>query len=51
MIKKGVVSEYLPWILIAILILVVLFIIIFLLEEEGVSAIDKIKSLFRWGNG
>ena len=45
--KQGVISEYLPWILIAVAVLVVLMITIFLLREKGVSIIDQIKNLFR----
>ncbi len=44
--KKGIVSEYLPWILIAIGVLVILAIAAFLLREQGANLIDKIKSLF-----
>jgi len=45
--KKGIVSEYLPWILISLAILVVLMISIFLLKEKGVSLLDELKGLFR----
>ncbi len=47
--KKGIISEYLPWILIAIAILAVLMIAVFILKEKGVSVIDSIKNLFRSG--
>ncbi|MEK6897642.1 MAG: hypothetical protein AABW93_03875 [Nanoarchaeota archaeon] len=43
--KKGIVADYLPWILIAIAILVILMISIFILKGQGVSLIDKIKNL------
>jgi len=45
--KKGIVSEYLPWILIAIAILVVLMIAIFILKGKGISAIEGLKNIFR----
>jgi len=45
--KKGVVSSYLPWLLIAIAILAVVMITIFLLKERGFSLIDKLQDLFR----
>ena len=45
--KKGIVSEYLPWILIAIAILVIVLITMFLLKNQGMSLIDKIKDIFR----
>jgi hypothetical protein len=47
--KKGVVAEYLPWLLIALVILVIVLISVFFLKEQGVSLIDKIKHLFRRG--
>lgn len=45
--KKGVISEYLPWILIAILVLAIVMVSIFLLKNKGISFIDQIKNLFR----
>ncbi len=45
--KRGIVADYLPWILIAIAVLVILTITIFILREKGISAIDSIKNLFR----
>jgi len=44
--KKGVISEYLPWLLIAIAVLAILMITIFMLRGQGISLIDKIKGLF-----
>ena len=44
--KKGIVADYLPWILIAVAILVILMISIFILRGQGVSLIDKIKDIF-----
>jgi len=46
--KKAIVSEYLPWILIALAVLAIVMISVFLLKEQGVSLIDKIKSLVRF---
>lgn len=45
--KKGIVTEYLPWLLIALAVLVVLMIAIFILRGQGISLIDKIKDIFR----
>ncbi len=45
--RKGIVADYLPWILIAVAVLVILMITIFLLKGQGVSLIDKIKDIFR----
>lgn len=47
--KRGVISEYLPWLLIAIAILAILMITIFLLREKGFSLIEQIKNLFKVG--
>jgi len=45
--KRGVITEYLPWILIAIAVLAILMITLFLLKDKGFSLIDQIKNLFR----
>lgn len=45
--KSGVISDYLPWLLIAIAILAIIMITIFLLKEKGVLLIDQIKNLFK----
>jgi hypothetical protein len=47
--KRGIVSDYLPWIIIAVVVLTVLMIAIFLLREKGVGLIDRIKGLFTGG--
>ena len=47
--RKGVVAEYLPWLLIALVLLVIVLISIFFLKDKGVSLIDQIKNLFRRG--
>ena len=44
--KRGIVSDYLPWILIAVAILVILMISIFILKGQGISIIDKLKNIF-----
>jgi len=41
------VSEYLPWILIALAVLVILMITLFVLKDKGVSLVDQIKGVFR----
>ena len=43
--KKGVVSEYLPWLLIGLAILAILMVTIFLLKGKGLSIIEQIKNL------
>ncbi len=47
--KRGIITEYLPWILIAVAILVIIMIAIFLLRGKGISLIDQIKNLFKGG--
>jgi hypothetical protein len=47
--KRGIIADYLPWLLIAIAVLVILMISIFLLKGKGFEFIDKIKGLFRGG--
>lgn len=45
--KRAVVADYLPWILIAVVVLVILMISLFVLKGTGVSFIDKLKNLIR----
>ena len=44
--KKGVATEYLPWLIIALAILAIIMISIFIFKEKGVSLIDQIKNIF-----
>jgi hypothetical protein len=46
--KRGIVSEYLPWLLIGLAVLVVIMISIFILKGKGIGFIEQIKNLFRW---
>jgi len=45
--KRGIVTEYLPWLLIGLAVLVILMVTIFALKDKGISLIDQIKNLFR----
>ena len=45
--KKGIITEYLPWLLIALAVLAIIMILIFTLKGQGISLIDKIKDLLR----
>ena len=45
--KRGIVSDYLPWLLIAIAILAIIMITIFLLKEKALSLLDQISNLFK----
>jgi len=47
--KRGIISDYLPWVIIAIVVLTILMLAIFLLRGKGVGLIDKIKNLFTGG--
>ncbi len=44
--RRGIVSEYLPWLLIAIAVLAIIVVTIFLLKEKGISLIEQVKNLF-----
>ena len=44
--KRGIVSEYLPWLILGLVVLVVMMLTIFLLRDQATSLIDKIKNLF-----
>lgn len=46
--KRGIISEYLPWMLIAIAILVVLMLTVFVLKGKGMEVIENLKNSFRW---
>ena len=45
--KRGIITEYLPWLLIALAVLAIIMILIFTLKGQGISLIDKIKDLLR----
>jgi len=45
--KKGVVADYLPWVLIAVAVLAIVMAAIFVMKGQGFSLIDKIKDLLR----
>ncbi len=44
--KRGIVSDYLPWVLIAIAVLTIVLVSIFLMKDTGFELIDRIKNLF-----
>jgi len=43
--KKGITTEYLIWLLIAVVLLVILSFMIYLFKEKGVGLIERIKTL------
>ena len=45
--NKGIVSEYLPWILIALAVLAIILIAAFLMKGKGFEFIDQLKNLFK----
>ncbi len=45
--KKGVVADYLPWIILAVVLLGVMMLAIFAMKEKGFSLIDQLKNLFK----
>ena len=45
--KRGIASDYLPWLLIGIAVLAIVMITIFLLKDKGIGFIDQLKDLFR----
>ena len=44
--RRGIIADYIPWLIIGIAILVIISIAIFLLRGQGESLIDKIRGLF-----
>ena len=45
--KRGIITEYLPWLLIALAVLAIIMILIFTLKGQGISLIDRVKDLLR----
>ncbi len=46
--KRGIITEYLPWLLIGLAVLAIVMITIFFLKEKGISLIDGLKDLLRF---
>lgn len=44
---RGIISEYLPWLLIGIAVLAIVMISIFVMKGKGISFIEQIQNLFR----
>ncbi len=44
--KRGIISEYLPWLLIGLAVLAILMISIFLMKGKGLDFIQQIKNIF-----
>jgi hypothetical protein len=45
--KRGIISDYLPWLLIGIAVLAILSLSVYFLREQGSSLIESIKNLVR----
>ena len=43
--KRGIVTDYLPWLIIGLAILTIVLISIFILKGKGFAMIDQIKNL------
>ncbi len=48
--KRGIVADYLPWILIAVAVLAILVIAVAILKDKGISLVDSVKNLFTGGS-
>ena len=46
--KKGIVADYLPWLIIGLAILVIILISIFVLKGKGFALVDQLKNLFKF---
>lgn len=44
--KKGIVVDYLPWLLIAVAVLGIIVIAIFVMKGKGIEIISNIKNMF-----
>lgn len=47
--KRGIIADYLPWILIGVAILAILVLSIAVLKDKGITLIDKIGDIFTGG--
>ncbi|VVB83472.1 Uncharacterised protein [uncultured archaeon] len=45
--KEGVITEYLPWLLIGLALLAIVMISIFVMKGKGFDLIDQIKNIFK----
>jgi len=44
--KRGVVADYLPWIILAVVVLGIVLLAIFMMKDKGFAMIDKLKGIF-----
>ncbi len=44
--KRGIVADYIPWLIIGLAVLAIIMIALFLLRGQGEGLIDRIKNLF-----
>lgn len=47
--KRGIVLDYLPWIIIAVAVLVIALLSLFILKGKGLNILDSIKRMFTGG--
>ena len=47
--KRGIVPDYLGWLILAVALLILIVMGIIILKGKGIGALEYIKSLFRFG--
>lgn len=45
--SKGIITDYLPWLIIGLAVLVIMLVAIFFMKDAGESWITKLKDIFR----
>ncbi len=45
--KRGIIADYLPWIILAVVVLGVVMLSLFIMKEKGFSLIDNLKGIFK----
>jgi len=48
--KKGIITDYLAWIIIAVIILVIVVVAYFMISGKQIEAFEFIKKILRFGN-
>ena len=47
--NRGIITEYLPWLIIGLAVLAIVAIAIFIMKDKGTSLVDQLKNLFTFG--
>lgn len=45
--KRGIISDYLPWLILGLIVLVLFLIADWILKDKGTAIIENIKQIFR----